>query len=124
MSGSHSAAGISRDVRRIEWTARVLQRFGDIIREWEDCRGAGWIELDAIAGTTILQSLATTFSRTLLTLIPRLHADHEGGYGGAVSVSALLEELVEAYTRLGGGIVRHAMAARLAVDRLKACSAR
>jgi len=105
----------SRDLRRIEWTARALQRLGDIFGEWKDCRGAGWIELDAASDTAILRSLAATVSLKLLTVAARLQAE-----GDAEPLAVpLLDELIEAYALLGGEIVRHAIAAGAALDRLK-----
>jgi hypothetical protein len=119
MSDGYTDPEKSRDLRRIEWTTRVLRGLGDIISEWEDCRGASWIELDVAAGTAILRSSATAFAHTLLTVAARLQAESGSGVDDAAPLSALLDELVEAYDRLGGEIVRHAIAAGLAADRLR-----
>jgi hypothetical protein len=41
MSGRACHADKSRDQRRIQWTARILQTRGDGVGAWEDCRGGG-----------------------------------------------------------------------------------
>jgi len=109
MSGGHDPGDNSRDRRRIEWTARVVRRLGDTLGGLEDCRTAGSVAM---------------VSRALLTMAARLQADGEESCGAAGPLPLLLDELIAAYARLGGEIVRHAMAAALAVDRFKAGNAR
>ena len=115
----------SRDSRTIEWGAGVLWRYSDLLCQWEESQGCGWVELEYAVGNVVLHTAAAGSGHALLLLADRLTdelARHlDGAHDSAEPLSpSLVAEAIEAYSRLGGEIERHAQAVVAALDRLRA----
>jgi hypothetical protein len=72
------------------------------------------------AGTAIFHAAVAMFPRAFLLVVARLQRREGGCRGAELPLHALLDELIDACAHLGGEIVRNAIAARLAADRLRA----
>ena len=108
----------SRDSRTIEWGAGVLWRYSDLLCQWEESQGCGWVELEYAVGNVVLHTAAAGSGHALLLLADRLMEELANDSAEPLS-GPLVAVAIEAYSRLSGENERQAKAAITALDRLR-----
>ena len=102
----------------------MLWRYSDLLCQWEESQGCGWVELEYAVGNVVLHTAAAGSGHALLLLADRLTdelARHlDGAHDSAEPLSGpWVAVAIEAYSRLSGENERQAKAAITALDRLR-----